>query len=249
MEWVREVKAITKQAMIYPSALSFAIVGLVVILITFLIPALVGLFPGGHEDLPTQTKFVLAISDFIRGNWVMLVSGLVAAGSAYVVALHVPATRLALSRSLLRVPRLGSLVQMLAVARFATTASALQQSGCDIVKTLEIAGESCGNTYLQHQFAKVLDSVRGGESISDGMKAAGDLDPYLVQLTSVGETSGRLGECLDFIAESYNAEVPRVVKWALGLIEPLVLVVGGVVVAFLLLAAVLPIFKIYETLG
>ena len=138
---------------------------------------------------------------------------------------------------------------MLAVARFATTASALQQSGCDIVQTLEIAGDACGNTFLADRFRQVLRRVRGGESISDSMADVGEIDPYLVQMTAVGEASGRLGECLDFLAEGYNAEVPRVVKWALGLIEPLVLVVGGIVVAFLLLAAILPIFKIYETLG
>ena len=74
MEWVREVKGITKQAMIYPTALSLAIVVLVVILITFLIPALVGLFPGGHDDLPEQTKWVMALSDFMRSQWLAVTS-------------------------------------------------------------------------------------------------------------------------------------------------------------------------------
>lgn len=249
MEWSREVRSTTKQALIYPAALSIAICGLVVLLITFLIPSLIELFPGGDDDLPKQTKFVMAISDFIRGHWVILGMGLVAVGITYAVLLKVPHTRLILSSLLLRIPRLGRLMNMLAVARFATTASALQQSGCEIVQTLQISGDSCGNTFMSHRFRQVLDFVRGGESISDAMRKAGNLDPYLVQLTAVGETSGRLGESLEFIAESYNAEVPRAVKWALGLIEPLVLVVGGVVVAFLLLAALLPIFKIYETLG
>ena len=116
------------------------------------------------------------------------------------------------------------------------------------MKTLQLAGDSCGNYYLQKRFEKVIEVVRGGESISDGMRKVGDLDPFMVQLASVGESTGRLCECLEYISESYNAEVPRAVKWTLGLIEPLVLVVGGVIVAFLLLAAVLPIFKIYETL-
>ena len=73
--------------------------------------------------------------------------------------------------------------------------------------------------------------------------------PYLVQLTAVGESSGRMAECLDFVAEAYNAEVPRVVKWALSLIEPCVLIFGGAIVAYLLVAAILPIFKVYETIG
>jgi type II secretory pathway component PulF len=249
LEWVREIKATTKQALIYPTALCVAILGLIVILVTFLIPRLVGLFPGGHDDLPSQTKFVLAISDFVIGQWPTLVLGLVAAGVGFAVLLRTPRTRVVLSHLLLRIPRLGNLMRMLAVARFCTTASALHSSGCEIVKTLQIAGDSCGNSYMRGCFGRVIEAVRGGETISEGMRRVGDLDPYLVQLTTVGEASGRLGESLEYLADSYNTEVPRAVKWGLGLIEPVILIVGGVVVAFLLLAAILPIFKIYETLG
>ena len=248
LEWLREVKGTTKQAMIYPAALCVAVIGLVVILLTFLIPRLIKLFPGGREDLPEQTKFVLSISDFLQANWKPLGVALLVAAGAYWALLRVPTSRLFLSRLLLQVPRLGHLVNMIAVARFSTTASALHQSGCDILRTLEIAGGSCGNAFLQHQFSRVLDEVRGGSSISESMERVGGMDPYLVQLTAVGETSGRLGECLEQVAESYNAEVPRVVKWVLGLIEPSIIVGGGVLVGFLLLAAILPIFKIYETL-
>jgi len=249
LEWLREVKSVTKQALIYPSALCFAVLGLIVILVTFLIPRLVALFPGGRDDLPEQTKFVLSLSDFVTGNWIAIVALLACTGAVYAVALAFPRSRRALSHALLRLPRLGSLVEMVAISRFATTASALHQSGCDILKTLEISGASCGNSYLAARFEQVLESVRCGEPIHVGMERAGGIDPYLVQLTAVGENSGRLGECLENLAGSYNAEVPRVVKWALSLIEPAVVLGGGVIVAFLLLAAILPIFKIYETLG
>lgn len=248
LEWLREVKSTTKQAMIYPAALSLAVVGLIVILLTFLIPRLIKLFPGGREDLPEQTKFVLGLSDFLQANWQPIGAGVLLAAGGYWAMLQVPTSRLFLSRSLLLVPRLGHLVNMIAVARFSTTASALHQSGCDILRTLEIAGGSCGNAYLEHQFALVLEDVRGGSTINEAMERVGGMDPYLIQLTAVGETSGRLGECLEQVAESYNAEVPRVVKWVLGLIEPTIIVGGGILVGFLLLAAILPIFKIYETL-
>jgi type II secretory pathway component PulF len=249
LEWLREVKGITKQALIYPSALCFAVLCLIVILVTFLIPRLVALFPGGRDDLPDLTKFVLGVSSFVTGNWVAIVVALAALGGAWAVALALPRSRRALSRALLRLPRLGSLVEMVAISRFATTASALHKSGCDILKTLEISGASCGNAFLSARFEVVLDAVRGGEPIHVGMERAGGIDPYLVQLTAVGESSGRLGECLENLADGYNAEVPRVVKWALSLVEPAVVLGGGLVVAFLLLAAILPIFKIYETLG
>ncbi|MEZ5976776.1 MAG: type II secretion system F family protein [Planctomycetota bacterium] len=249
LDWVREVRSMTKQAMIYPSALGLALVGLVLILLTFLIPRIVGLFPGGEEDLPGQTKFVLAVSDFVVGNWVELLSGAAALAATWWTLLRIPRARLQLSRASLALPRIGGLLEMLAVARFATTAAALHTAGCDIVKTLDIAGESCGNAWLRSCFARVLEAVRGGDPIHVGMERVGCIDPYLVQLTAVGESSGRLGECLENLADGYNAEVPRNVKWVLSLVEPTVIVGGGVVVAFLLLAAILPIFKIYETLG
>ncbi|QDU85036.1 Putative type II secretion system protein F [Planctomycetes bacterium Pla163] len=248
LEWVREVKGMTKQALIYPTALSIAICGLVVILITFLIPRLIGLFPGGPEDLPEQTRQVMALSDFLVGNWIEIATGLALAGVTFWFLLGVTNVRLFLSRMLLRVPRIGSLLNMISIARFSTTAAALHQSGCEILRTLEIAGGSCGNAYLEHCFVRVSKEVRGGRSISESMAEIPDLDPFLVQLTSVGETSGRLGECLEQVATSYNAEVPRVVKWALGLIEPAVIIGGGLIVGYLLLAALLPVFKIYETL-
>ena len=137
---------------------------------------------------------------------------------------------------------------MISIARFSTTAAAMHQSGCEILRTLEIAGGSCGNAYLEHCFVRVSKEVRGGRSIYESMAEIPDLDPFLVQLTSVGETSGRLGDCLEQVATSYNAEVPRVVKWALGLIEPAVIIGGGLIVGYLLLAALLPVFKIYETI-
>jgi len=249
LDWMREVRGITQQALIYPTALLLAITGLVIILITFLIPRLVGLFPGGHEDLPSQTKFVMAVSDFARANWKGFIGLALAGAAAHVVMLRVPRTRVQLSQLLLRIPRLGRLVDMLAVARFATTAASLHKSGCDIIKTLEIASGASGNAFMRSRFGLVLERVRGGATIHEAMDDTGGLDPYLVQLIGVGEASGSLGDCLEYIADSYNAEVPRVVKWTLGLIEPMVLIVGGIVVALLLLAAILPIFKIYETLG
>ncbi|MFN0244569.1 MAG: type II secretion system F family protein [Planctomycetota bacterium] len=249
LEWVHEVRATVRQALIYPAALGLAVVGLVIILVTFLIPRLVALFPGGHDDLPEQTKVVLGISSFFRDHGIVLVSLVIVVAAGFPALLRARRSRLFLSRALLGIPRLGELVRMLAVARFATVASALQRSGCDIVRTLEIASDACGSTFLRERFHAVRAAVQGWNSISEGMKQAGGIDPYLEQLTAVGETSGRVSECWESIAESYGAEIPRAVKWALGLIEPCVLIVGGIVVAYLLVAAVLPIFKIYETLG
>lgn len=248
LEWLRDVRSSTKQALVYPAALCVAVIGLIVILLTFLIPRLIGLFPGGPEDLPEQTRIVLGISAFLKAHWQGLTALVLLSVGLHWGMLRVPRTRLFLSHALLRTPRVGHLVNMLAVARFSTTAAALHQSGCDILRTLEIAGGACGNAYLEHGFARVLEEVRGGSTIHEAMEAVGGFDPYLVQLTAVGESSGRLGECLEQVAASYNAEVPRIVKWVLGLIEPTVIVGGGVVVGFLLLAAILPIFAIYETL-
>jgi len=249
MDWLRDIKSVTRQAMIYPSALALAVLGLVFILITFLLPRLIGLFPGGYEDLPAQTRFVIQVSDLLRSNWIAFTALAIVSLGLLSFLVTIERTRILLAKWVLRVPRLGRVLDMLAVARFATTASTLQHSGCEIVSTLEIASDACGNSYLRERFREVVARVRAGEPISEAMDAAGGIDPYLVQLTAVGESSGRMAECLDFVAEAYNAEVPRVVKWALSLIEPCVLIFGGAIVAYLLVAAILPIFKVYETIG
>lgn len=249
LEWVRAIRATTIQALVYPCILAFAVVGLIAVLITWVIPRITGLFPGGRDSLPKQTQILLGISDFVVGNWMWLVLGGVAFGVAYGFAMRQPHLRQRLSRVALAIPRYGDVSRMIATSKFASTASTLQQAGCDIFRVLSVAGASCGNAYMAARFEAVTSNVRRGATITDSLAAEPLMDPLLIQMTSVGERSGDLATSLERLAEYYDNEVPRVVKWFLSLLEPLILIVGGVVVAFVLVAALLPIFSMYESMG
>ena len=249
LQWVREIKGTAAQALVYPAILATAVVGLITILLTFLLPRLVKLYPGGEADLPRETRLVMGISSWIGTYYPVLLGGAVALGISWAVALRIAKSRRFLSRQLMRVPRLGEVLRMISTSRFATTASILHNAGCDMVGTLSMAGATCGSAYLSAAFERTTERVQKGASITESLEREEGMDPLLIQLVAVGETSGDLGGSLRHLAQCYDEEVPRSVKWALSLIEPLVIAVGGAIVLFILIAALLPVVKLYEVLA
>jgi type II secretory pathway component PulF len=249
LEWVRAIRATTIQALVYPCILATAVLGLTVVLITFVLPRIIGLFPGGRDQLPKETRLLLSISEFMTGNWVLVLLGVGAAVAGFVFALRRPKSRCFLSRLSLSIPRYGEVSRMLATSKFASTAATLQQAGCEVYKVLGVAGEACGNAYLASRFAVVKARVERGQTITESLEHEPIMDPLLVQLAGVGEQSGDLADAFEKLSDYYDQEVPRMVKWFLSLLEPAILLVGGVVVAFVLLAALLPVFNLYDSLG
>ncbi|MCP3917324.1 MAG: hypothetical protein GY711_17395 [bacterium] len=249
LEWARSMRSTTLQALVYPAMLSFAICGLIVTLITFVLPRIVKMFPGGAEDLPTQTRILLGISGFLTDNAVLLVLGVVVLVVGSNALLRRPAIRERVSRLLLRTPKVGEVARMLAVSRFASTAATLYNAGCDVFTVLQVGGEACGNYSMRCSFERVGRHVQRGGTITEGLEAEPDIDPLMIQMTAVGEQTGALGASFDRLTEYYDGEVPRIVKWLLSLLEPTILIVAGAVVAFILLAALMPMFSLYDNLG
>jgi type II secretory pathway component PulF len=248
LEWARAMRATTLQALTYPALLGLAIVALLVILISYVLPRILQLYPGGLEDLPSQTRSVIALSDFVRGNGAALLVALVAVGVASSLARRTEMGRIALGRALLAVPRLGRVALQIATSRFASTASILYNAGCDVFTVLHIAGETCGNAALRAGFQRTAEGVRRGLTITESLERERLADPLLIQLVSVGEQTGDLGGSLSKLVEYYDEEIPRLVKRFLGFLEPTILIVSALVVGYILLAALLPIFTLYENL-
>lgn len=248
MEWSRSISGSVVQALIYPCIILLAILGLIVVLLTFVLPRLVQVFPGGRETLPTPTRIVLALSDFMRGNCVLLGVAAVASTLAAVWFIRRPRGRYYLHAGLLRVPRLGKLLRQIATSRFASTAAVLQSAGCDVITMLDTAARSSGNAVIEAAFGRVVTSVKRGSSISDGLAAEKDVDPLLGQLIAVGEKTGKLEHCLKEVVSYYDEEIPRSVKKSMALIEPALLIGAGLVVGFIVYAAISPLFKMYENL-
>jgi type II secretory pathway component PulF len=248
LEWSAEIRSTTVQALFYPFMLMCAITGLVIVMITFVLPRIVGMMPGGEDSLPGPTRFLMQLSGFLTGNWIWILAGLAALSAGVWWALRQERFAVAVSRSLFSVPRLGELLGMLAVSRFSRTAATLQDAGCDMLRVLEVSGEACGNKAYAAAFTRARERVSGGDSLSDALQAESGMDPLLVQMTRVGEATGELDTCLGKLSSYYDKEVPRMVKWFLAMLEPAILISAGGVVAFILLAAILPMISLYENM-
>lgn len=249
LEWSRGVRATAVQALIYPAILMLALVGLVAVLLYFVLPRIVTLFPGGREDLPAETRFVMAASDFSIANAPWIALGAVALVAAFIAARRTPRGRTAMDAAALKLPKFGRVAQQLAVARFASTASVLQEAGCDVFTVINVSGATCGNAAIGAAFARVSDRVRRGQTITQGLEAEPTMDPMLVQMVAVGEKSGELDRCLARLSSFYDDDIPRTVKRFLAVLEPSMLIAAGFVVGGIVLAALMPIFKLYESIG
>lgn len=248
MSWVRGIRATTMQALTYPAILFVALFGLVLVLLYFVLPRLIGLFPGGRDSLPVQTRIVLGISDFMRDNVLYLGAAGALIGFGLYRALASPRGRAWLHSVLLGAPLVGRITRQLATSKFACTASILQSAGCDVFTVLDVSASTCGNAAMQQSFARVANGVRRGNTISQGLEKEPHIDPLLIQMVSVGESTGGLDRSLESLVEYYDEEIPRSVKRFLSILEPAMLVCAGAIVAFILLAAIMPIFSLYGNL-
>ncbi|MEL6905389.1 MAG: type II secretion system F family protein, partial [Planctomycetota bacterium] len=248
MEWTRGIRQTMAQALVYPAVLGLAILVLIVTLVTFLVPRIVKMFPGGADELPTQTAHLLALSSFMTSNWPMLIAGALLSGAAFALWVRSDGGRVTFASFLLRIPRIGDVVRMFSIAKFAGTAGTLQNAGCQIGDVIRLGGTACGNARMAKSFEEAGDRIQRGSTISEALGADKRMDPLLLQMVSVGESAGDLGGCLDKLGAHYDRELPRMVKWMLSFLEPLLLVVGGVAVLYCLFAALLPLLDMYERL-
>ncbi len=249
LEWARSIRATTTQALIYPAILVLAITGLILVLLAFVLPRIMTMMPGGRADLPLPTRIVMGASDFLAGNIALMLMAIVTAATIVYVGSRMKKVRTSCSRWILKIPRYGTLARMLATSRFASTASTLQSAGCDIGTVLDTAGSTCGQSYMTQCFASTASDVKRGNPITESLEKHGDMDSLLIQMTHIGESSGDLSGCWSQLADHYNEEVPRAVKWFLALLEPAILILAGCIVAFILLATILPIFTLYDSIG
>jgi type II secretory pathway component PulF len=249
LEWSRGMRAIVVQALIYPAILTSAVFGLIMILLYWVLPRILKVFPGGRAKLPAETRLVLAISDFLHDNALLLGLGLLALSIALSWLWKNPGGRRFFHARILALPQIGGVVRQIATSRFASTASTLHASGCDVFTVLDVAGRTCGNAALEACFARASAAVRRGSTISAGLEAEREVDPLLKQMVGVGEKTGELDRCLARLVAHYDDEVPRSVKRFLAFLEPALLLGAAGIVAFVLLAALMPIFELYERIG
>ncbi|MSR03238.1 MAG: type II secretion system F family protein [Gemmatimonadetes bacterium] len=235
---IRKVKG----AMVYPAVIiSVAVIAIAVLLI-FVIPTFESMFASVNMELPLPTKVVIGASKILTGWWWAILGGAGAIGFFGRQYYMTPDGRKMIDGAMLKAPVLGDLLRKSAVSRFTRTLGTLISSGVSILDGLEITAKTAGNRVIHDAVMQSRASIAGGETIAGPLEASKVFPPMVISMIAVGEQTGGLDEMLSKIADFYDAEVDVAVSALLSLMEPIMIVVLGVVVGGMVVAMYLPIF-------
>ena len=242
-----KIKRRVKGAMVYPMVvLVFAILVLIGMLM-FLVPVFQGIFADLGGDLPTLTKGVVAASNLVRGYWFVLFPAMGGAVYGFRRWKRTPAGRQVWDRFKLRAPAgIGKVVQKVAMARFARTLATLVAAGVDIIKALEIAGQTSGNWVVESALADVRAKVHEGVPIAQPLIESPVFPPLVAQMVRVGEETGELEKMLDKIADFYEDEVDTSIASLTSIVEPLMMIGVGAIIGVIVISMYLPMFKLLQ---
>jgi len=235
---VRKIKG----AMIYPAVIFSVAGGAIVILLVFVIPTFQTMFASAGIPLPLPTRIVIGMSAFLQAYWWAVGAAVVGIVVGIRQFYQTDQGRLLIDKLLLVLPILGDLQRKAAVARFTRTLGTLVSSGVSILEGLEITAKTAGNRVIHDAVMGSRASIAGGETIAGPLKESGVFPPMVVQMINVGEQTGGLDEMLTKIADFYDEEVDQAVEALLSAMEPIMIVVLGVVVGGMIVAMYLPIF-------
>lgn len=231
-------------ALVYPAVLAVVAIGVVIALMTFVVPRVVDQFDSMNQTLPLLTRLVIGLSNGMQ-DWGWLAALLLAAAAvAGVFALRNPAIRLQVDTAILRLPLIGRLTRDLHGARMARTLSTMITAGLPVLEGLTITARTVSNRRLRLATEMMADAVREGGGLSAAMRRADVFPPILVTMTASGEAGGRLEPMLERAAEYLEREFSTFTAVMLSLIEPAIIVVMGGVVAVIILSILLPILQI-----
>jgi type IV pilus assembly protein PilC len=231
-------------ALIYPSVLVTISVVMVFVMLTYVIPKFSEFYTGMGAELPFATRLVMGISDAVRGNILIVIGVVVVASIAIKRWSRTVVGGLAVDRFLLRVPLVGGILHRFAILQFTQSLGTLLSGGTPMVPAIEIASESIGNRYISQSVGGIVKRVREGESLWHSLESTGVMSDLAVEMIKVGESTGALNEMLNNVSEFYDEEIEAKLSRMITLLEPIILVVLGVVIAGLLYAFYLPLFQL-----
>jgi len=235
-----------QMALFYPALLTLMAIAVVIALVTYVVPQVVRVFEQMDQTLPLLTRMLIAVSDFLRDRWPWLVAGVVAAILFARWLLRRPGPQERWARVVLRLPLAGRLVRGFNAARFARTLSILSAAGVPMLKAMKISAEVLSSTPMRKAVLTATDRVREGEAIARSLERSRLFPPMVIQLIAAGEHSGSVDCMLQRAAEQQERELDTLISGLLGLFEPLLIVVMGMVVLVIVLAILVPIFDLNQ---
>jgi len=243
------VRRRTISALIYPAILVTLMLALVGIIVLRVVPAFSEFYSQFGKALPLSTRIIVGLSNFVVGNFALIVVVFAALVAFALSWWKQPGQRVRLDRLLLELPWAGETVRKFATAQLARTLATLLGGGIPLVNALEIGTRSMTNRYLAGELGEVGRRVREGDSFAQSLLARGVFPDVAVKMVEVGESTGALQEMLNSLAEFYDEEIETEVARFITLIEPLILVVMGAVIALVVLALYMPLFELSSVVG
>lgn len=244
-----KIRGKIKSAMIYPIVLGIVAIIAITFILTFVMPTFIQMFEENNVELPAITKVVLATSKMIGKYgiiiFIILVVGIYFLGKYF----RSEEGQYKLSHINLKVPIIKKLTQKIIVSRFTRTMGIVSSSGMSLVTSLEVVASVVGNKIAEKELLGVKDKVIRGESLGESIMKIKIFPPMLGSMVKIGEESGSLDSILDKTADFYDDELEREIQTATALIEPLMIVVMGIIIGILLISILTPMFKMYNSIG
>ncbi|HEX3510577.1 MAG TPA: type II secretion system F family protein [Solirubrobacteraceae bacterium] len=241
------LRRMIKAAMVYPVMVIVFAVGVMMALVAFLVPVFVGVFKQFGGELPALTKVSVFMSEAVTGYWWLMFGSAGAAVFAFVKWKKSTWGRRQWDHFRLRVPmKIGTIVQQVAVARWSRTLASLTAAGVPLLQGLEITGKTGGNVAIEESMDGVIASVKRGGTIAAPIAQAPIFPAMVTHMVGVGEETGALDAMLDRIAEFYEEQVEASVKALTSILEPIMIILIGGIVGFIVISMYLPLFEVYN---
>jgi general secretion pathway protein F len=249
LEASQKLKSKIQSAMIYPAVMVVVGTGIMAVLMIKVIPQITSMFTSQGKTLPLNTRFLIASSQFLGSYWYILL-GLIIGGTILFMNWSKSAGGKPIwHRFLLRLPVLGELVRTINVGRFARTLGTMLQSGVPMLRALDTAKQIVGNVLIQDAIENAKKAVTEGESLAQTLKKSGQFQPTMIHMVAVGEKAGQLEQMLERVAVTFESEVDTKLSRFTALLEPLMLVVMGGAVAFIVFSILQPIMDLGQLTG
>jgi type IV pilus assembly protein PilC len=243
------VRKRTISAMVYPVILISLAVVLVAIITIKVVPTFAEFYGTFDAELPMSTRAIVAVSDFVRGNLLLIIIAILAAAAGFYTWIHQPGHAARFDRALLKVPIVGTAVHKFATSQLARTLATLLGGGIPLVNALEIAARSTGNRHMGREMAIVAQRVREGQGFAAALLERRLVPDVAIKMIEVGESTGALQEMLNSLADFYDEEIETEVGRFVTVIEPALLIIMGLVIAVIVLALYLPLFELTNVIG
>lgn len=233
-------------AMIYPAIMSIVGLALMMMLIVYVVPKVMGIFEDVQATLPLPTRILMGISNAITNYWYIVIIVLVIIIYGVRRYVRTPKGRERFHKQVLKTPLVGRLERMIVISRFTRTLSTLLSSGVPLLASLDIVRNIVTNVVLRRIIEQTRENVREGQSVAEPLRRSGEFPPIVTQMIAIGERTGELERMLERIADSYDTQVDSTISALMTLMEPLMILVMAGVVSFIVMSILLPIMKLNQ---